>query len=444
MIRIHPMLIATILLSACLFISGLWLGRRSSSLASRTILTLLGTVLAIPGLLYILYYVHCFDSVAWFISLRIAPYSELLAAGMGFSAGVIQSFFKPHSLVAKLVAPVILLVAVFIPYLKSFMDPVDSRRLSTSCQGESCLQSTPSTCGPSSTASLLINYGVPASERELARDSYTSNSGTEIWNLARALQKRGFLTTIEIQKPNAISLPGSSIAGVLLPGGAGHFIAILERRDDDFVVMDPLKGLIATSSWGLRQTYKFTGFFLLVHPLFPPRAAVISPQQVVEHFLAREMSGERLTPEGWSRVSACFIRPDASPIHPNVYVMISDYSVWPPFFREGIAEVVVGNYHAGNIDPALRYIPPDPKEYKSGFGFKLDFVQNEGDSVPCEQGISSSHAPRWQIENASWLLLDVPSAIRYVVAKRAQTNDSAIIRNADQTLAHLRAIHNRR
>lgn len=438
------MLIATILLSACLFVFGLWLGRRSSSLAYRSILTLLGIVLAIPGLLYIFYYAHWFDSTAWFISLCIVPYSELLAAGLGFLAGVIQSFFNVQSFATKLVVPVILLAAVFIPYLKSFLDPVDLRQMRTTCQGESCLQSAPSTCGPSSAASLLINYGLPASEWELARDSYTSNSGTEIWNLARALQKRGFLTRIEIQKPNAISPPGSSIAGVLLPGGAGHFIAVLDRRDDDFVVMDPLKGLIATSSWGLQQTYKFTGFFLLVHPSLPSRAAAISPQQVVEHYLAREMSGERFTPEGWRRVSACFIRPDAPPVRPNVYVMISDYSVWPPFFRNGIAEVIVGNYHAGDIDPVLRYIPPDPKYYKNGFAFKLDFVQNEGNSIPCEQSISSGHTPRWQIENAPWLLLDVPSAIRYVVANRAQTNDPAIIRNADQTLAHLRAIHNRK
>ncbi|MGA2299144.1 MAG: cysteine peptidase family C39 domain-containing protein [Candidatus Acidiferrum sp.] len=268
MIRIHPMLIATIPLSAGLFMFGLWLGRRSSSLVFRTLLTLFGVVLAIPGLLYVFYYAHWFDSAAWFITLRIAPYSELLAAGMGFLAGVIQSFFKPRSFTAKLVMPGILLAAVFIPYLKSFLDPVDLRHLHTNCQGESCIQSTPSTCGPSSAASLLINYGVVTSERDLARDSFTSNSGSEIWNLARALQKRGFLTRIEIQSPNAISPPGSSIAGVLLPGGAGHFIAILDRRDDDFVVMDPLKGLIATSGWGLRQTYKFTGFFLLVRP-FP-------------------------------------------------------------------------------------------------------------------------------------------------------------------------------
>jgi hypothetical protein len=208
--------------------------------------------------------------------------------------------------------------------------------------------------------------------------------------------------------------------------------------------MDPLKGLIATSSWGLRQTYKFTGFFLLVHPSFPPRAAAISPQQVVEHFIAQEMSGERFTLEGWQRVSACFIRPDAPPVRPNVYVVISDYSVWPPFFREGKAEVIVGNYHAGDIDPALHYIPPDPKEYKSGFEYTLDFVQNDRNSVSCEQrNISDSGIPRWQIESAPWLLLDVLSAIRYVATKRAQTNDPVIMKNADQTLVHLKAIHNR-
>jgi len=442
MIRINPMMIATMLLALCLFSLGFWFGRRTKSLKSKVLVYLLGLVFAFPGLLYAFYCTHLFEPTPWFIALRIAPYSELLAAGMGFLAGVVQALLKPEKRAAKLALPAILLAAISVPFLKSFLDPVDLRQLKASCKGESCLQSTPSTCGPSSAASLLINYGFPASELELARDSFTSNSGTEIWNLARALQKRGFLTRIEIQKSDAISPPGSSIAGVLLPGRTGHFVAILESRGDNFLVMDPLKGLLATSRWGLGQSYKFTGFFLLVQPADPTRTAAISPQQVVEQFLAREMAGERFGPEGWRHVSASLIHATPPPAYPDVIIMNKDYSVWPPFFRDGRAEVMVGMYHAGDIDSSLRYKPPDPSEYKSGVIFLLDFIQSESPrAAALKRAGITPNPPEWKIEDTRFLTLDVPATIRYLQEKSAQTNDPVLKKNGSQALSILRATH---
>jgi hypothetical protein len=259
-------MVATILLSLCLFGLGLWLCGRKKSGYLTLLLFVFGAILALPGLLYALYYAHLFEPASWFLELRISPHSELLAAGIGFFAGVIQRVLAPETPKSKLAVPTLALGIIFIPFLKSFLDPVDLLRLHTNCRGESCLQSTPSTCGPSSAAALLIHYGVPASERDLARDSFTSNSGTEIWYLARALRKRGFQTEIIVQNPREIRPQTSSIAGVALPFGTGHFIAILDHNDDTWVVMDPLQGVVALPDTAFQRAYKFTGVFLGVHP----------------------------------------------------------------------------------------------------------------------------------------------------------------------------------
>src|SRR5260370_33026524 len=70
-----------------------------------------------------------------------------------------------------------------------------------------CLQTTYSTCGPASSASLLQAFGQDASEQQLARESFTSKGGTEIWYLARAFRRRGFRTNFVIQSPDHIFPP---------------------------------------------------------------------------------------------------------------------------------------------------------------------------------------------------------------------------------------------
>ena len=60
--------------------------------------------------------------------------------------------------------------------------------------------------------------------------------------------------------------PIPSIAGVRLPasGNTGHFITVLDRTGDSYVIGDPLEGKIVRSQSELRDAYEFTGFFLLV------------------------------------------------------------------------------------------------------------------------------------------------------------------------------------
>jgi len=225
-------------------------------------------LLAIPCVLFVLYYVHVLDNAAWFYNLRAVPQSELAASGVGLLAGCLCARLEPQTTGEKLVILVAVGALLLVPYVKPILDPVDLERLADFCPGAVCMQSTPSTCGPASAATILQSFGIGASERQLARESFTYRGGTENWYLARALRRRGLDVEAHIQSPVG-SPPTPSIAGVLLRGGAGHFIALMSETADEITIGDPLKGKVVIRKALLPEYYHFTGFFLVVRRQLP-------------------------------------------------------------------------------------------------------------------------------------------------------------------------------
>jgi Peptidase C39 family len=255
----------TVFLAFFLFFAGLIFANRITSRPVKMLLTLVAVLASAPAGLYILYYAHLFDDATWYYNLRIRPNTELLAGGLGLLAGIIFAESKLESLRQRLAIPIVTLIALLIPFAKSLLDRVDYQKLKTDCPGDVCLQSTPSTCGPSSAATILKMYGDTASERELAEAASTSQGGTEVWYLARALQRRGYATQVIIQSPENPFPSPPAIAGVILPGGAGHFIAVLAKNNGKFTLADPLRGKSQIPDSELSKAYHFTGFFLTVH-----------------------------------------------------------------------------------------------------------------------------------------------------------------------------------
>lgn len=252
--------------AAVLYRLGMLLEKSTRSRAAKVGLFALAIVIALPGLLFALYYTHFFDNAAWFYGFRALPFTEFLVSGLGLLAGVLQARFEPETFGEKLVVPSALLVLVMIPFVKPLVDPLDLGRLRDRCEGEVCMQSTFSTCGPSSSATLLKLYLRASSERELATECLTSRGGTEIWYMARAFDRRGFHTRVVIQSPNRLSPPSPAIAGVVLPGGAGHFIAIMDATPDEITIGDPMKGKLVIKRSEIEAYYRFTGFFLAIEP----------------------------------------------------------------------------------------------------------------------------------------------------------------------------------
>lgn len=258
----NPLLIPTALLAVGLFWLGSQLARRFPNVAGA--LTVSGVVVSLPGLCYVVYYFHLFDNALWFYEWRALPLTELCGAGIGFLAGVLQSRFDPETRGERLVLPVIAAALISVPYLKPILSPLDTSKLHDTCEGEVCMQSTFSTCGPSSAATVLKALGVTSSEKELAKEAFTYQGGTESWYLARALRRRGLNVRFHIQSPAAMNFPASSIAGVVLPGGAGHFVAILADSPKSVTVADPLKGKMLIPKSESPHYYHFTGFFLVI------------------------------------------------------------------------------------------------------------------------------------------------------------------------------------
>jgi hypothetical protein len=260
----NPLAIPTVLAAAALLWLGSTLERKIAGATMRRWLVFTGSLLAIPGCLFILYYTHLFDSFAWFYNFRALRFTELSFAGLGFMMGFLHAWFQPERWHEKLIAPITLAALVFVPFMKPVLVPLDLGTLRDDCPGEVCMQSTLSTCGPSSAATILKSFGQKTSEKQLATECYTYRGGTEIWYIARALRRRGFDVHVVIQPPQSTSLPAPAIAGVVLGMGVGHFIAVLDETSDQVTIGDPMKGKLVIKKDELKNYYRFTGFFLVV------------------------------------------------------------------------------------------------------------------------------------------------------------------------------------
>ncbi|MDB6109343.1 MAG: peptidase bacteriocin processing [Pedosphaera sp.] len=226
-------------------------------------------LLAIPGVLYAGYYSKLLGEPIWFYELRTLTGSELLAALTGFAAGWAQVRLIPKvrlsRLGARMLVPVLLGVGLAVPYLKPIFRPLRNVSLRDEWQDGVCLQSSASTCGPASAVTILRELGQPASEAGLAQESFASASGTENWYLARALRHHGMRTRFLFSAGLQCSLPAISGVRLRSAGNAGHFIALLGREGEQFVVADPLDGRFTNTLGELRMKYEFTGFLMVVN-----------------------------------------------------------------------------------------------------------------------------------------------------------------------------------
>jgi len=267
---VNPLLIPVLAIGAGTFALGWRLAARPRSRGVLAAAFGLGFVVALPALLFAAYYLHVFDTAAWFYEFRALPGTELAAGPAGFLAGMIHGLVRRHDRLRKIAGttllPLGLLILLAAPYLKMIVRPLDAASLRDRWSGDVCLQSTSHTCGPAAAATLLRRFGIAATERELAETAYTSASGTEVWYLARELRRRGLGVRFVQDRPQPDALPAPALAGTRLggPNGIGHFIAILDGPDGRYIVGDPLIGRMETTRDALRQRYYLTGFFAVI------------------------------------------------------------------------------------------------------------------------------------------------------------------------------------
>jgi len=265
--HVNLLVIPVILVGAVFLRLGLHASRKYAGRACDKFLGAVSLLLSAPALLFLLYYFHLrfLDGAQWFYAFRAVPLSELAAGGIFFGAGVLHAR-APQPFFRSLRFKLYILLLVVAPHLKPLLFPLDRNMVWERWSQDVCLQSTPATCGPCSGATILRALGRKAGERELAYESFSYRLGTEIWYLARALNRRGLKTRFLVQNPLPGELPYPSIAGVRLggPKGAGHFISVLGLTPQGYIIGEPLQGRRILPYKTLTQTYDFTGFFLVI------------------------------------------------------------------------------------------------------------------------------------------------------------------------------------
>jgi len=259
----------TFFFAVLFFLAGMNAERRFSTNLSRKLFLLLAGIAALPGVLFASYYTKLLGEPIWLYRFRAMPGSELTAAGVGLIAGFTHQVRHKHPWMKRqlrnFTVPAILAVVIGAPYVKPVIRPLNTKQLRENWEDGVCIQSTPSTCGPASAATIARALGRPVTEAELARESLSYAGGTENWYLARALRRRGFAVDFCFYEPDAGSLPTPTIAGVKLPQGTGHFIALLTYDGTNYVCNDPLTGRFQATHAELTGGYRFTGFFLRIN-----------------------------------------------------------------------------------------------------------------------------------------------------------------------------------
>ncbi|MHB8524881.1 MAG: hypothetical protein ACYDD2_01815 [Candidatus Acidiferrales bacterium] len=193
-------------------------------------------------------------------------------------------------------------------------------------------------------------------------------------------------------------------------------------------------------------------FVLTVVPVCAQAARVKqkSPAEVVRDFLKIETTGGRLTPEGWNKASAFFIRPQM-PFGNKVIHVILNFNAdvaYETARTENWAEVYGGTNEVGQLDSSLRFDPTlqPPNPYHVAFivgpSIKFNLVltdrhwQLESDGV---MGKEVTGQPEWKIvDDLPGIFITVDAAVRYVTKMRAKTSDPVTRKNADSALAALK------
>ena len=228
----------------------------------RILILLSASLLSIPSLLCGIYYLHVIPDYTWFYTIRSYAAFDGLVLFVGIAGGCAASFL-PRLLIGFPLFGVIFISSI--PLLKPVFSPLDFGLLHDSWNGDACLQSTASTCGPASICSILKYYHIDSSEKEVACAAHSYTGGTEAWYLARYVRNKGLYPNFIFNKTFSPDVALPALVGVTF-FGIGHFIAVISNSNDNVTFIDPLSGKQTVPMSEFLKRYKFTGFHMSVTP----------------------------------------------------------------------------------------------------------------------------------------------------------------------------------
>ena len=94
MFHFNSLFFPTLVLALALFYSGHRAARKLSSRRALMLWGIFAVAGAVPGILFVVYYIHLLDNAGWFFTFRSLPYSEIAASGMGIGAGLAAGMLR--------------------------------------------------------------------------------------------------------------------------------------------------------------------------------------------------------------------------------------------------------------------------------------------------------------------------------------------------------------
>ncbi len=261
--NVNPLMVPVLLLALGFFAAGNWANVRIRSKKAWLLLLGASSLVALPGAAFVRYYAHWFDHWQWLYEWRSWRGAEFLIALITLPARFLAGKFW----LLRTIFAAASLFGAFVPFAKPVLSPLERYYVTTDRWSDGvCRQTTPATCGPACTATILRHFGVETTEGAVAEQAFTYSGGTECWYLARILRNHGLHVDFQVWRggelPDPVPVP--SIAGVRI-GSLGHFIAILEQTGDQVVVGEPLRGRSITTMDRLRNKPGYlTGLFMVV------------------------------------------------------------------------------------------------------------------------------------------------------------------------------------
>lgn len=281
---VNPNYYAALLLSPALFFASAKLLSKIKSRPKRRRYIVLTFIMALISLIIpAAYFSDAIGENPAYAQFRVMAYSELLVCLSAPFASVIcvwvtSILFKAdRKLWLKRCTYLLCLFALLsytsLPFVKQLAKPrpffPDAATIGNRWVDGIALQTTPSTCGPASMATILAHYGSTETEADVAKQAYSSSRGTENWYLARYAAKLGYQYHFLIER-DLTKVPTPSIIGVNVkrinragkPSRAGHFITLLDSSDGYHLIADSLSGLHRLTTEEFDQKYRYRGFVL--------------------------------------------------------------------------------------------------------------------------------------------------------------------------------------
>lgn len=225
-------------------------------------LTIFLVLISLPAIFIDSYYFHVFDNSVLYIQFRSINNFEILNCLIWFSIWYLAWVtIKENKILRYLIYIIFIWILLIIPYVKPIIMPIETSK--NDWLNNVCIQSTPSTCWPCALATIFKYYWINSSEWEIAKNTFSSKTSTEIWYLIRYINNNWLKAKI-IQESNINKIPYPSILWTTLNTWEWHFITLLWKKNQKIIIWDSLIWRRELSLDEFNAEYKLSSYSIFV------------------------------------------------------------------------------------------------------------------------------------------------------------------------------------